>query len=73
MNEINPLEKLSNEQIEELNHKLNQRLSNRLDGLVGDVISTLEHARIFITTRQKMHKDGVEQFDKLITKLKSEQ
>ena len=72
MNEINPFEKLSNDQVEELNRRLNPRVSNSLDGLVGGVVSTLEHARVFITTRQKMHKDGVGQFDELITKLKDE-
>lgn len=34
MNQINPLEKLSTDQVEELNRALNPRVSNSLDGLV---------------------------------------
>ena len=37
-----------------------------------EIIDTLEHARVFITSRQKMHKTGVSLYDKLISNLKSQ-
>ena len=39
--------------------------------LLNDIITTLYHARTFITSRQKMHKTGVELYDKLYSTLKS--
>ena len=37
--------------------------------LLDELLLTLKHARTFITTREKMHPDGVELYDELILKL----
>lgn len=37
--------------------------------LVEDAVVTLNHARVFITSRQKMHPDGVKLYDELIERL----
>jgi len=34
-----------------------------------DVVLTLRHARLFISTRQKMHKSGIELYDELLEQL----
>ena len=39
----------------------------------NEILTTLKHARVFITTREKMHKTGVELYDKLIEKLEQEE
>ena len=36
-----------------------------------ELITTLEHARKFITSRQKMHESGVELYDECISKFKA--
>ena len=41
-----------------------------LTEILTEILSTLEHARIFITSREKMHKDGVKLYDELIDRLK---
>ena len=35
----------------------------------NEIITTLKHARIFISTRQKMHPDGIKLHEDLITNL----
>lgn len=37
--------------------------------LLDELLVTLKHARTFITTRQKMHPDGVELYDEIIQAL----
>jgi hypothetical protein len=37
--------------------------------LLDELLVTLKHARTFITSRQKMHPDGVELYDDLILTL----
>ena len=39
------------------------------DTILADVITTMEHARIFITSREKMHPTCVELYDELLQKL----
>jgi hypothetical protein len=40
--------------------------------LLADALVTLRHARIFITTREKMHPTGIELYDELIKNLERE-
>jgi hypothetical protein len=37
--------------------------------VLADLVDTMRHARIFITTREKMHPTGVELWDDLYKKL----
>ena len=37
--------------------------------MLDDIITTLQHARIFITTREKMNPAGVQLYDELIDRL----
>lgn len=39
------------------------------DNILADIIVTLRHARVFITSREKMHPTGVELFDELLGRL----
>jgi hypothetical protein len=38
--------------------------------LCDEVLVTLKHARTFITSREKMHPDGVKLYDELLANLK---
>jgi len=38
--------------------------------VIDEILTTLRHARTFITSRQKMHFDGVTLYDELIKNLK---
>ncbi len=37
--------------------------------LLDEILVTLRHARVFIKTREKMHPEGVRQYDDLIDRL----
>jgi hypothetical protein len=37
--------------------------------LLKETLITLAHARVFITTREKMHPTGVELYDKLMAQI----
>ena len=39
------------------------------ENILADVIMTMRHARIFITSREKMHPTGIELYDELLGKL----
>lgn len=39
------------------------------DDILKDVIETMRHARVFITSREKMHPTGVQLYDELLAKL----
>lgn len=41
-------------------------------GLLEQALITLRHARVFITSREKMHPIGVELFDALIAKIEAD-
>jgi hypothetical protein len=43
--------------------------SEKLRQMPDDIIATLQHARIFITTREKMNPVGVQLYDELIDRL----
>ena len=46
------------------------RLKMEIDeGIFNDILTTLNHARIFIDSRQRMHRDGVRLYDKLVSLL----
>ena len=40
-----------------------------LDFLLDDVLSTMGHARVFIASREKMHPEGIRQYDELMESL----
>lgn len=44
-------------------------LAARQDGALEDALVTLRHARVFVTSREKMHPDGVKLYDELIDRL----
>lgn len=39
------------------------------DDTLKEVIDTMRHARIFITSREKMHPTGIQLYDELLAKL----
>lgn len=39
------------------------------DNILADVIVTMKHARVFISSREKMHPTGIELYDELLEKL----
>ena len=39
------------------------------DNILQEILVTMKHARIFITSREKMHPTGVELYDELLEKL----
>jgi hypothetical protein len=39
------------------------------ENILADIITTMRHARIFITSREKMHPAGIELYDELLGKL----
>lgn len=41
------------------------------ENILRDVIVTMRHARIFITSREKMHPTGVQLYDELLAKLEA--
>lgn len=41
------------------------------DDLFGEIWCTLNHARIFIVSREKMHPDGVKLYDELRAKIEA--
>jgi protein-arginine kinase activator protein McsA len=41
----------------------------RLADLKEEILTTMKHARTFITSREKMHPTGVELYDELIEKI----
>jgi hypothetical protein len=43
----------------------------QVDNILQEIIVTMRHARIFITTREKMHPTGVQLYDELLTKLET--
>jgi hypothetical protein len=40
-----------------------------LDFLLDDVLSTMGHARVFIASREKMHPEGIRQYDEFMESL----
>ena len=40
-----------------------------LDFLLDDVLSTMSHAMVFIASREKMHPEGIRQYDELMESL----
>ena len=40
-----------------------------LDFLLDDVLSTMGYARVFIASREKMHPEGIRQYDELMESL----
>ena len=40
-----------------------------LEAVLREVIVTMRHAHVFITSREKMHPTGVELYDELLTKI----
>ena len=40
--------------------------------LLQEIITTMKHARIFISSREKMHPAGTELYDNLVKKLETE-
>jgi hypothetical protein len=48
---------------------LHGEITNNPEALLDDVIVTMRHARIFITSREKMHPTGIELYDELLEKL----
>jgi Flp pilus assembly CpaF family ATPase len=43
----------------------------RADNILQEIIVTMRHARVFITSREKMHPTGVQLYDELLTKLET--
>ena len=52
-----------------MSRKEPQPKPTKMKELIPDLLSTLRHARIFITSRQKMHETGIFLYDELITKV----
>lgn len=48
---------------------LHGEITNNPEALLDEVIVTMRHARIFITSREKMHPTGIELYDELLEKL----
>lgn len=40
-----------------------------VDDIIAEVIVTMKHARVFISSREKMHPTGIELYDELLEKL----
>jgi len=43
------------------------------ENILQDVIETMRHARVFISSREKMHPTGIQLYDELLAKLESRQ
>jgi len=39
------------------------------EDILADVITTMKHARVFISSREKMHQTGIELYDELLERL----
>jgi hypothetical protein len=58
------------EVLDEMDHEAKyQSATKPLDDLFQEILVTLKHARIFICTREKMHPEGIRQYDALIDRL----
>lgn len=59
------------EVLDEMDHESKYQSATSLPELLSEILVTLKHARIFIISREKMHPEGVRQYDELLAKVDS--